>query len=125
MVSIIPPTFLHFKLSPIRKDVELSPNEGSNKISVPSLKGSKTLLKSFPRVSYLLLLFYLENTYSKKMVFLISSGGIKWSLYYRGTGKGGGKWERMAQRNGPNMGRGDYPHSNESPDILSNPNFHP
>lgn len=64
-----------------------------------SLKGDKVPLKhslrSFPRVLYLVLLFYLENIYSKKVVFLIVSEGKKWSLHYSEHHIGGEKWGIM------------------------------
>jgi len=59
------------------------------------------------------------------MVFLISSGGIKWSSLYRSEGNGGRKWGELVYRWGTKSGSGDYPHADESPDILTNPNFYP
>jgi hypothetical protein len=85
--------------------------------------GLLTLVNSFPRPFHFRLLFYLENIYSKKVVFLIASGGKKWSLHYNHTGNGGKKWGPYYSWWGLNVGRGDYPLSNTTPDILSKSNF--
>ena len=59
------------------------------------------------------------------MVLLILSEGKKWSLHYNHTGIGGKKWGRVYTVWGYKYGRGDYPHANASPDILTFPNFYP
>jgi hypothetical protein len=69
---------------------------GLNKYIGSLLEGDKsgltTLVNSFPRPLHFRFLFYLENIYSKKVVFLIASGGKKWSLRYNHTGNGGKMW---------------------------------
>ena len=59
------------------------------------------------------------------MVFLIVSGGKKWSLHYHHTDNRGKKWGNVYSIRVRNMGRGDYPLFNESPDKMTNPNFYP
>ena len=59
------------------------------------------------------------------MVFLIPSEGKKWSLHYNHTGIGGKKWGSVYTEWEYKYKAGDYPHANESPDILTNPNFTP
>ena len=59
------------------------------------------------------------------MVLLIVSGGKKWSSLYRSKGNGGRKWGKLIGGETPKSGSGDYPQCNESPDILTFPNFYP
>ena len=59
------------------------------------------------------------------MVLLLSSGGKNWSSLYRSKGNGGRKWGELVHRWGTKSGSGDYPQCNESPDILTFPNFYP
>jgi len=56
--------------------------------------------------------FLLENTYSKKVVFLISTEGKKWGSTYNQHNNGGKKWEEMFIPVTPKMGERDCPHCN-------------
>jgi len=84
--------------------------------NVPLVEGNKTLLKvpcpkgqvTPPAYDYILL-FLLENIHSKKLVFLIASGGKKWGFHYPHDHKW---WEKVVINGGEKWGkvcRGDYP----------------
>jgi len=59
------------------------------------------------------------------MVLTLSAEGKKWSLRICEREYGGKMWESMVGESGGNSSVGDYPRSNESPDILTIPNFPP
>jgi len=57
------------------------------------------------------------------MVFLLSTEDKKWSLHYQYTQIRGKMWGKVLICVTPNIRRGDYPHCNESPDIMTKSNF--
>jgi hypothetical protein len=60
---------------------------------------------------YYILLFYLENRGSKKMVPLLSTEGKKWSLRICEGEYGGKKWELMVGESGGKCDEGIIPTS--------------